>query len=186
MTHSRDPIRAPLHLLMKFSQSIQVRRMMQEIVKEPKQNFWVMTTNLLMESAANEWCKVFGSDDQDTHWKCVIPNERHDEIRAGLLKATGLTLEDWKKYREHIVTYRDKMIAHHDLDVQMANFPHYDVAILAANFMFDSLEYFASDGLLGDIPQSLDRWSQSVARNMKPIVTKAFEASATLGSNIKN
>jgi hypothetical protein len=93
MTHSRHPTLAPLHRLMVFAQSIRVRRMVEEIAVEPKQTFWIMTVNMLGDTAALEWSKVFGSWDEDTHWTCVVPKERHDEVRADLLKATGLSQE---------------------------------------------------------------------------------------------
>ena len=184
MTHSRHLILAPLHRLMVFAQSIHVRRMIEGIALDPKQTFWIMTVNLLADTAAIEWCKVFGSWDEDTHWTRVIPKERHEQVRAGLLKAVGLTPEEWEKYWNNIVSYRNQMVAHHDLDATVDNYPHYDVAILAANFMFDQLRNIADANLLGGIPTSLERWSKTVAGNMSAIVRKAFEASASLGSNV--
>lgn len=184
MSHSRHPDLAPLHRLMVFEQSIRVRRMIEGIALDPKQNFWIMTLNLLGDAAAVEWCKVFGSWDEDTHWTQVVPKERHDEIRAGLLKAVGLTQEEWEESRNDIVSYRNQIVAHHDLDATVDKYPHYEVAILAANFIFDQLREIADPDHLGGIPTSLDRWSHAVAGNMSAIVKIAFEASATLGSNV--
>ena len=158
--------------------------MIEGVALDPKQTFWIMTVNLLADAAAVEWCKVFGSWDEDTHWTRVAPKERHDEIRADLLKATGLTQAEWEEYRISIVSYRDQMVAHHDLDATVAKYPRYDVAIVASNFMFDKLRNVADPDSLGGIPTSLDRWSQTVAGNMSAIVRMAFEASASLGSNV--
>lgn len=184
MTHSRHHVLAPLHRLMVFAQSIQVRRMIEGIALDPKQTFWLMTLKLLGDTAAVEWSKVFGSWDEDTHWTQVVPKERHDEIRAGLLKAIGLTQKKWEEYQNSIVSYRNQIVAHHDLDATVANHPHYDIAIIAANYIFDQLRDIADPDYLGGIPTSLDRWSKTVAKNMSAIVKKAFEASATLGSNV--
>ena len=184
MTHSRHPVLAPLHRLMIFAQSIQVRRMIEGIALDPKQTFWNMTVNLLADAAAVEWCKVFGSWDENTHWTQVVPKERHDEVRADLLKAIGLTQAEWEEYRNSIVNYRDQMVAHHDLDATVAKYPRYDVAIVAAGFMFDQLRNIADPDSLGGIPTSLDRWSRTVAGHMSAIVRRAFEASSSLGSNV--
>lgn len=184
MTHSRHPVLAPLHRLMIFAQSIQVRRMIEGIAVHPKQTFWIMTVNLLADTAAVEWCKVFGAWDEDTHWTQVVPKERHDEVRANLLKAIGLTQAEWEEYRNSIVSYRDQMVAHHDLDATVAKYPHYDVALVAADFMFYQLQSVADPDSLGGIPHSLGGWSRTVAGNMSAIVRKAFEASASLGSNV--
>jgi hypothetical protein len=169
---------------MVFSQSVHVRRMIDGIALDPEQTFWIMTVNLLADTAALEWCKVFGSRDEDTHWTRAVPKDKHDGIRADLLKAISLTQADWEKYRDGIVGYRDQVVAHHDLGATVAKYPHYDVALVAANFMFDQLRNIADADSLGGVPTSLDRWSRTVAENMSAIVKKAFQASASLGSNV--
>ena len=170
---------------MAFAQYVKVRRMMEEIVLEPKQTFWIMTVNLLADAAAVEWSKVFGSCNEDTHWTRALPKDRHDDVRDGLLKAIGISQAAWEDYRNSIVSYRNQMVSHHDLDATVAKYPHYDLAIVAATFMFDQLQNTADPHILGDIPHSLDRWSGTVAANMSAIVRKAFEASASLGSNVR-
>lgn len=182
--HTRHPILAPLHRLMMFAQSIKVRRMIEQIPLDPKQTFWIMTVPLLADAAALEWCKVFGSWDEDTHWTRVFPRERHDEVRAALLNELGFSQSQWEAYHDGILRYRNELVAHHDLTASVAKYPHYDKAIVAANFMFDQLRNVAEPDELGGIPTSLDRWSDGVANNMSVIVRKAFQASASLGSNV--
>ena len=182
--HSRHPIRAPLHRLMEFAQAMKIRRMIEGIALDPKQTFWIMTVNLLGDAAAIEWCKVFGSWDEDTHWTQVIPRESHDEVRAALLNELGFSQSEWETYHDGILRYRNELVAHHDLHASVAKYPHYDKAIVAANFMFNQLRRAADPDELVDIPTSLDRWSSGVAENMSAIVRKAFQASASLGSNV--
>lgn len=182
--HSRHPVLASLHRLMVFTQTIKVRRMVEEIALDPKQTFWIMTVNLLADAAAIEWSKVFGSWDEDTHWTRIVPKEKQDEVRAALLRELAFSPKDWEAYRAEIVDYRNQLVAHHDLDATVAKYPHYDKGIVAANFMFDVLRTMADPDQLGDIPLLLDRWSNTVSGNMSVIVRKAFEASASLGSNV--
>jgi len=170
---------------MMFSQSIHVRRMIDSIAIEPKQTFWIMNSNILGDMAAIEWCKVFGSWDEDTHWTNVLPKEEHETTRKELLDAIKLSKKDWEEYRDSIVDYRNQMVAHHDLTASVKKYPHYDVAIAASNFMFNKIRDKANPEDLGGIPSSLERWSNTVAGNMSAIVKKAFEASATLGSNVQ-
>ncbi len=169
---------------MAFAQFIKVRRMVEKIALDPKQTFWIMAVNLLADTAAIEWCKVFGSWDEDTHWTRAIPKERHDEVRAALLTELSLSQSEWEAYHDGILRYRNELVAHHDLNASVAKYPHYDKALVAANFMFDQLRNTADRDELGGIPTSLDRWSTGVANNMSAIVRKAFQASASLGSNV--
>lgn len=183
--HSRNPALASLYRLMAFAQSVRVRRMMQDIALEPKQTFWIMVVNLLLDAAAIDWCKVFGAWDEDTHWTKVIPKEWHEDVRANLLNTLGLSKDDWEAYRNSIVGFRDQIVAHHDLNATVAKYPHYDLAFAAADFMFTEIRRFSDPDSLGGIPTSLDRWSGTVAGNMSAIVRTAFGASAQLGSNVR-
>jgi hypothetical protein len=169
---------------MAFAQSVKVRRMIEGIALDPKQTFWIMVVNLLADAVAIEWCKVFGSWDEDTHWTRVVPEERHDAVRAALLGELGVSQSEWEAYRDRIVRYRNEIVAHHDLTATAARYPQYDKAIVAANFMFTQLRGMADPDHLGGIPSSLDAWSNTVAGNMSVIVRKAFQASASLGSNV--
>jgi len=169
---------------MVFAQSIKIRRMIEGIALDPKQTFWIMTVNLLADAAAIEWCKVFGSWDEDTHWTHVIPKDKHHEVRAALLRELGISQLEWEAYHDGILRYLNELVAHHDLNASVAKYPHYVKAIVAANFMFNLLRDAADPDELGGIPTSLDRWSSDVAENMSVIVRKAFQASAALGSNV--
>jgi hypothetical protein len=169
---------------MAFAQSVRVRRMIEGIALEPKQTFWIMNVNLLLDAAAIDWCKVFGSWDEDTHWTKVIPKERHEQVRASLLNEVGFNAEGWEDYRVSIVRFRDQMVAHHDLNATVKKYPQYDVAFAAADFMFTAIRDLADPESLGGIPSSLDRWAGTVAGNMSAIVRAAFGASAQLGPNV--
>src|SRR5580658_893454 len=153
--HSRKPVIASLNRLMAFAQWVRVRRMIEEIAREPKQTFWNMTMNLLFDMATIEWVMVFGSHSQDTHWKKVIAADQHDETHAALLKHLGMTAAEWRAARDSIVTYRNEHVAHHDVKSRLRNLPHYDAALKAAFFMFKRIRALADPGWLGEIPTDL-------------------------------
>lgn len=184
MPYSRDPVFASLHRLMAFAQALQVYRMIVEVAREPKQTFWNLTINLLFDTAAVEWSKVFGSWGEDTHWTKALPPDQHDTTRLALLAHLGLTAEQWAAEQEAVKAYRDEHVSHHDLASTIEKLPRYDVPYKAACFMFDRIRAVADQNWLGGIPKDLDRWATNVAGNMSVIVCKAHAATATLGSNI--
>lgn len=183
---SQEQVVASMRGLMKFSQSVLVSRKIREISLEPKQTFWVMTLNLLFDTAAVEWCKVFGSFSEGTHWKNVVPKNQHDDVRKRLLDAIGFNQSEWEVYHQTIIDFRNQMVAHHDLNATVTKYPNYGPALIASNFIFSEIRSLADPDFLGGIPLSLDVWSQGIANNMTPIVKKAFEASAKLGPNCSN
>jgi len=182
--HSRDQHIAALHRLMVFTQAVHVKRMIESITVTPRQTFWIMTTNLLMESAALEWSKVFGSRDEDTHWTRAVPSGEHKRVRELLLSSLGMDQVQWTAYRDSVVGYRNQLVAHHDLAASVAAYPKFDPALVAASFMFDQIRAAADQDWLGGIPTSLDNWAKTVAGNMSAIVKKAFASSSELGSNV--
>jgi hypothetical protein len=184
--HSRDPLIAPLHRLMAFAQAAHVRRMIETIAHEPKQTFWIMTINMLLQSAAIEWCKVFGSWEEQTHWKQSVPKEDHEAVKTAMLLALHLQPSEWETYRDTIVDYRNQMVAHHDLNASIAKYPQFDLALGAAEFMFDQLRARADQDWLGGIPTSLSRWATRLTSNMEPVVKASFDASAKLGSKVSS
>jgi hypothetical protein len=127
---------------------------------------------------------VFGSWDEDTRWTKVLPDHLHDATRVAQLQHLDLTEAEWRTQRTAILDYRHQQVAHHDTTTTIPNFPHYDIALEAAFFMFQRIRAAADQEWLGGIPVDLDRWSNTVAGNMKAIVRKAHGASATLGSNV--
>src|SRR5207245_6844752 len=122
----------------------------------------------------------FGSSDEGTHWTRVLPKEEHDQVRTALLDKLDMTQSEWEAYHDGILRYRNELVAHHDLNASVAKYPHYDKAIVAANFMFNKLRDAGDPAELGGIPTSLDRWSSGVAKNMSVIARKAVHASRRL------
>jgi hypothetical protein len=57
----RAKVLVSLHRIMAFAEWVGVRQMVFEIALAPKQTFWTMTVNLLLDAAVLEWAKVFGS-----------------------------------------------------------------------------------------------------------------------------
>lgn len=183
--HSRHKVIAPMRCLLDFAQSVKVKRVLEANAMEPAQTFWRYLMGVMSDRAAIEWSKVFGAHGDDTHWTRAISTDQHDDTRRELLNALGMNDADWTSYRDSIVGYRNQIAAHHDLDADVKKYPHYDIALKAAYSIYARLYLHVNDNERGGLPESLKRWSDTVARNMTPIIRHAFEGSAKLGSNMK-
>jgi len=90
--------------------------------EEPKFKtpFWVFTIDGHLLQATSYWCMVFGSHTSNpTHWKRLVLREEEERtLREGFTKAvldkTGFTEEEWEKYWEQVVTFRNKYVVHRD------------------------------------------------------------------------
>ena len=91
---------------------------------------------------------------------------------------------EWTGYWQTIFDYRNQMAAHNDLAADLKRYPHFDSALVAADFMYECLLTHLPEDESGGIPSSLDGWSNTVQGNMGAIVRAAFAAARQLGSNM--
>ncbi len=80
-------------------------------------NFFRVYQSCLMDMICIDWCKVFGTDGEESHWKNVIPSDDHDSFRdvleEALSESSCVNLQAvWQKTK----CYRDTASAHLDLD----------------------------------------------------------------------
>lgn len=66
--------------------------------------------NALIGDACINWCKVFGSDAEGTHWKNVV--EDHAHFRKVLFSELGITATEFRSYWHDMLQFRSNIIAH--------------------------------------------------------------------------
>ena len=78
-------------------------------------DFWTHTMNTHLLNSIVEWCKVFGIDSNESHWKkiCIDNNHTFEEsIRQRILTHTGFTPEEWFDYWKNFCEFRNEYCAH--------------------------------------------------------------------------
>lgn len=87
--------------------------------------------NALIGDAAIHWCKVFGSDAEATHWKCVVDD--HDGFRKVLFNELRTTPTAFHAYWKKMTEFRNNVIAHFNAEYFLnGSTPEFDTAIAAA------------------------------------------------------
>lgn len=97
----------------------------------------IYTKDVFSENIIVTWCKLFGSNGEDTHWRNLA---QAAETLPGLGKfgrqeimaATGLSPEEWENYHSEMTAVRNKYFAHLDLESAQLNYPNLDPALSAA------------------------------------------------------
>lgn len=112
---------------------------MTEVDPEPHLNFWRLIHGNQLDIAVLEWCKVFGSDGEITHWKKMVPHANHDQFRDELFKAVGITSKEWAAYWNEMKSYRDNLVAHHIELNNVTNYPVLDLALKSSCFYYSYL-----------------------------------------------
>lgn len=88
-----------------------LRYLSQKVVSDP----FGMTISLnFSRVAALNWCKLFGADSEDHHWKKIIDQKCHDNFRNHLSNNLGITLADFEVIRGRIKCFRDEYTSHRE------------------------------------------------------------------------
>ncbi len=101
------------------------------------QNYWILIRNNFYDFAILEWCKVFGTDSEPTHWKKIVDDPA--SFRSGLLASVKLSEADWKDYWVKMLAYRNNFISHHQKDPTVKTYPYFDKALEASYYYYDYL-----------------------------------------------
>lgn len=133
---SRKEFTAHLFRLVHLARSTVMKRALAEVNPEPHLNFWRLIHGNQLDIAVLEWCKVFGSDGEATHWKKIVPPEKQDQFRDDLFLEIGVTADEWAAYWNEMKAYRDNLVAHHIELNKVGNYPVLDLALKSSFFYY--------------------------------------------------
>lgn len=107
------------------------------------EQFWVNANGNFLDHCVLEWCKLFGDPRGKHHWGKVVTDK--DAFFAGLLKTMKLTEAQFVTYTGEMRTYRDKFVAHLDLD-EVMQIPRLRLARKSVAYLHDYVLAHEDDG----------------------------------------
>lgn len=154
-----------------FSRSYHMSRLLRDIYPRLDSytldyvTFQHLHNTLLCDSVVS-WCRIFGSDKEELHWKKIVLDE--NEFRTHLLSWSGLTFEEFTKYRQSLLVFRNKVASHFDPEyLSNGTTPHFDIANKLAN---KSYSYFCAfdERYVNRLGRhiSLDKYGEKSARHL--------------------
>ncbi len=176
----RTDLTAHLFRLVHLSRSAQMKRALTAVDPDPHLNFWRLIHGNQLDIAVLEWCKVFGSDSEATHWKKIVPPAEHDGFRNNLLASLGITAESWASYWNEMKVYRDNLAAHHNELNKVASYPILDHALKSSYFYY---KYLIKElRALGEtrFPDDLEAYCAKFAEQVHEVAAKAVAATSTM------
>ena len=156
-----------------LARTAEMKSALTEIDPDPHLNFWRLIHGNQLDIAVLEWCKVFGSDAEATHWKRVVPPADHNQFRDGLFAMTEVTADEWNTYWNKMKGYRDNLVAHHIELTKIESYPVLDLALKSSFF------YYAY--LIGELrglgetryPDNLQTYCEAFKNQARQIITAA-------------
>ncbi|PIW62596.1 MAG: hypothetical protein COW15_02570 [Shewanella sp. CG12_big_fil_rev_8_21_14_0_65_47_15] len=88
-------------LLIEYAQSYAFFKVVSEHLKDHNedQEFWIHLNNVTLNDLIIKWCKVFGTDDNELHWKNSSKSDGFTEcVRRLIISIFKGDSECWKSY----------------------------------------------------------------------------------------
>lgn len=179
---TKDKLLAHITRLGNVVRSAQLKRALSSVDPNPALNFWRLIYGDLLDVAVLEWCKIFGTDTEPTHWKNVVPDP--SSFRNALLAALKVDQAAWATYWDEMKTYRDTLIAHHVDASPVTHYPALDFALESSYFYYSYL--IKELRKLGDtrFPDDLRDYSARFADQAKSIAEVALAATAKIREQV--
>ena len=137
------------------------------------QNYWIHIFNNFFDLAILEWCKVFGTDSEPTHWKTLVDD--HESFRKGRLKHMGLTESEWESYWTKAKNYRNNIITHFRKNPnKVKNYPALDNIITSACYYYGWLVKALAERNIIQEPESLEVYYNNCLKQAELFTEKAY------------
>ena len=84
--------------------------------------------NALLSDAALSWCKVFGVNAEETHWKAVVDDQ--GKFRYALFKELSVGQSEFQDYWRKMTDFRNNIVAHFNTEhFESGETPSFDLAM---------------------------------------------------------
>jgi hypothetical protein len=131
-----------------------------------------------LDIAVLEWCKVFGSRGEATHWCKHVADP--DAFRAGLLQRLAVSEETWHAYWESIKAYRDEVVAHHESVSKVTHYPDFGYALQACFYYYEMLIKQLRAFRVLDYPDSLEDYFKKSLVQAETFSEAAYHATRSI------
>jgi hypothetical protein len=134
--------------------------------------FWTLTIDAHLLRATINWCMVFGSESEPTHWKRLTEqSESHAQsFRDGLFRETGLSEAGWQEYWSDMKKFRDKWVVHRELEKFLDPVPEFDTALTVAYHYDRWVRKIISPAKCEEPP--FEQFAMSLKQSVIPLINK--------------
>jgi hypothetical protein len=175
-----------VNILGNLVRSVHLKRVLTALDPDPALNFWRVMHGTLLDIAVLEWCKLFGSDNEEhqkTHWKNVVANQ--DAFRHQLLDGLRIDMNAWKAYWQEMKNYRDQHVAHRDFNKSdVTHFPKLDLALQSSSIYYRYVITELRKLGVARYPDDLRLYGEAFADQAKTVAEKALEATQDIKERV--
>ena len=177
-----DTIESHIERLACLVRNATLRRVLHETDPDPQLNFWRVTYGSLTDMTVIEWCKTFGNDNEDNHWKNLVSDPKY--FRSGMLEQLEIDRAEWDVYWHEMKTYRDNVAAHASNKPEISHYPSFDIALKSAFYYYDYLINQLREHGFEREPNDLRSYVQNFEVQAKKVAQAALKATADIRERV--
>lgn len=117
--------------------------------------------NVLLYDTVINWCKIFGVDREDCHWKRLVKN--HDHFRKYLFSKLGKNKKEFSEYHSKMIDFRNKWVVHFDPKHTHNVVPYFEIAHDSAVILHSYLKEQTEDNFEYNGPDSIIDFGEKVS-----------------------
>ncbi len=182
----QDQLIAVVNILANLVRSVHLKRVLSDVDPDPALNFWRIFHGDLLDMAVIDWCKLFGSDDEEhqkTHWKNVMSDR--DAFRAELFGALGIDAKAWGSYWSEMKNYRDQHAVHRDFSKSdVTHYPTLDFALQSSYVYYRYVIAELRKQGVTRYPDDLAKYGEAFAAQAKEIAASALAATKDMKERV--
>jgi hypothetical protein len=175
-----------MDVIASFVRTFCLRRTLRSVCPEPHLNFWRVIYGNLTDLAVLEWCKLFGSDNEEhqlLHWRNLAADPK--AFRANLLDALGIYESKWLSYWKVMKAYRDHSVAHYDPKrIEIKRYPDFDLALEAAYFYYGYIRTELFSYGIKQMPDDFRDYAKDFTSQCEKVATAAMGATHDIKERI--
>ena len=186
MNERKQHLLATVEIIASLVRTVHLRRTLHVVSPAPPLVFWRVIYGNLTDMAVLEWCKLFGSDDeqnQPVHWKNIASDP--EQFWKELLSCLRIYDSKWRSYWAEMKRYRDQVVAHHDQRrVEIRNYPTFDLALESAYFYYAFAVAELRKHGVDEQPNDLRAYSKDFAAQCRDIAAAAIDATKSFKERV--
>ena len=168
-------------ILVQIIRSIQLKKVLSDIDPEPDLNFWRLIHGGFLDLSVIEWCKIFGENSENTHWKVLVDSdEGKSNFRDNLFSHLSISSAQWDENWNHLKDYRNDHVAHHNRDSSVAKYPDLDIALNSSFYYYSYLEGLTE----GDRIDTIEAYAERFYKQSRQIAEQAVAATSIFNETV--
>ena len=164
-----------IDIVRNFIWQLMHHRALMKVIGENDRGFWRLASSNSYDLTIIEWCKIFGSYSENTHWTKIFHDE--NDFRDCIYRSVQMTKDQWDAYHHDLTDYRNKWIGHFNSEFKPDSHPDIEPAfksiLTCYNYLLKKMTEY---NIEHNLPDSLIQYSKALKGQAILVIESAYNS----------